>query len=165
MWDLWWTTWHWDRFSPSTSVFSCQFHSIGALLQGEMKKSNIFITGLHNKPQGCGASVASAAEPFTKKKKILQIQFKLQVRQRILKILITCQKHSSTFLVKLHSFYYVFQSPSVVLGLHPIPRIGRPNIQKFYLFHTENTTQSNPIITTSVHATPSLLRQISCCTN
>jgi hypothetical protein len=28
----------------------------------------IFITGLHNKPQGCGASVASAAGPFTKKK-------------------------------------------------------------------------------------------------
>jgi hypothetical protein len=28
----------------------------------------IFITGLHNKPQGCGASVASAAEPFTTKK-------------------------------------------------------------------------------------------------
>jgi RNA-binding protein YhbY len=24
----------------------------------------IFITGLHNKPQGCGASVASAAGPF-----------------------------------------------------------------------------------------------------
>jgi hypothetical protein len=29
----------------------------------------IFITGLHNKPQGCGASVASAAEPFSTKKK------------------------------------------------------------------------------------------------
>jgi hypothetical protein len=27
----------------------------------------IFITGLHNKPQGCGASIASAAGPFTKK--------------------------------------------------------------------------------------------------
>jgi hypothetical protein len=25
----------------------------------------IFITGLHNNPQGCGASVASAAGPFT----------------------------------------------------------------------------------------------------
>jgi hypothetical protein len=29
------------------------------------KKVIIFITGLHNKPQGCGASVASAAGPFT----------------------------------------------------------------------------------------------------
>jgi hypothetical protein len=28
----------------------------------------ISITGLHNKPQGCGASVASAAGTFTKKK-------------------------------------------------------------------------------------------------
>jgi hypothetical protein len=28
----------------------------------------IFITGLLNKPQGCGASVASAAGPFIKKK-------------------------------------------------------------------------------------------------
>jgi hypothetical protein len=29
----------------------------------------IFITGLHKKPQGCGASVASAKGPFTKKEK------------------------------------------------------------------------------------------------
>jgi hypothetical protein len=28
MWDLWWTKWHWDRFSPSSSVFPSQFHSI-----------------------------------------------------------------------------------------------------------------------------------------
>jgi hypothetical protein len=33
------------------------------------KKLTIFITGLHNKAQGCGASVASAAGPFNKKKK------------------------------------------------------------------------------------------------
>jgi hypothetical protein len=32
----------------------------------KQKKLIIFITGLHNKPQGCGASVASAAGPFTK---------------------------------------------------------------------------------------------------
>jgi hypothetical protein len=54
--------WHWDRFSPSTSVFPCQFHSTGAPLLGKTKKNTIiFITGLQNKPQGCGASVASAA--------------------------------------------------------------------------------------------------------
>jgi hypothetical protein len=34
-----------------------------------MKKLTIFITGLDNKPLGCGASVASAAGPFTRKKK------------------------------------------------------------------------------------------------
>jgi hypothetical protein len=33
----------------------------------------IFITGLHNKPQGCGASVASAAGPFSTKKKVRNI--------------------------------------------------------------------------------------------
>ena len=56
-------------FSPSTSVLPCQFHSTGAPLQGKMeKKLIIFITGLHNKPQGCGASVVSAAGPFTTKK-------------------------------------------------------------------------------------------------
>jgi hypothetical protein len=46
-------------FSPSTSVFPCQFNSTGAPLL------MIFITRLHNKPQGCGASVASAAGPAT----------------------------------------------------------------------------------------------------
>jgi hypothetical protein len=30
------------------------------------KKLIIFVTGFHNKPQGCGASVASAAGPFKK---------------------------------------------------------------------------------------------------
>jgi hypothetical protein len=57
-------------FSPSTSVFPYQFHSTGAPLQGKTKKKLIiFITGLHNTPQGCGASVASAAGPLTKKRK------------------------------------------------------------------------------------------------
>jgi hypothetical protein len=55
-------------FSPSTSVFPCQFLSTGAPLYGKTKKLIIFITGLHSKPQGCGASVASAAGPFTTKK-------------------------------------------------------------------------------------------------
>jgi hypothetical protein len=57
-------------FSPSSSVFPCQFHSTGAPLLGKGQKIIIssFI-GSHNKPQGCGASVASAAGPFTAKKK------------------------------------------------------------------------------------------------
>jgi hypothetical protein len=37
-------------------------------VDGKTKKLIIFITGLHNKIQGCGATVASAAGPFTKKK-------------------------------------------------------------------------------------------------
>jgi hypothetical protein len=40
---------------------------------GKQKKKHIIIifsiTGLHNKPQGCCASVASAAGPFTTKKR------------------------------------------------------------------------------------------------
>jgi hypothetical protein len=65
-------------FSPSTSVFHCQFHSSGAPLLGKGKNIIIiiviFITGLHNKPQGCSASVASAAGPFTTKKKVKKLQ-------------------------------------------------------------------------------------------
>jgi hypothetical protein len=55
-------------FSPSTSVLPCQCNSTGAPLHGKGgKKVIIFITGLHNKPQGCGASVASAAGRCTTK--------------------------------------------------------------------------------------------------
>jgi hypothetical protein len=52
---------------PRVLRFSRQFHSIGAPLLGKTKKTIIFITGLHNKPEGCGASVASTAGFFTKK--------------------------------------------------------------------------------------------------
>jgi hypothetical protein len=55
-------------FYPNISVFPCQFISTCAPLQGKTKKRIIFITGLCNKPQDCGASVASAAGPFTTKK-------------------------------------------------------------------------------------------------
>jgi hypothetical protein len=55
-------------FYPSISVFSSQLHSTGAPLHGETggggEKRIISITGLHNKPQGCGVSVASTAGPF-----------------------------------------------------------------------------------------------------
>jgi hypothetical protein len=34
----------------------------------KQNKISIFVTGLHNKPQGCGAPIASAAGPFTTKK-------------------------------------------------------------------------------------------------
>jgi hypothetical protein len=62
-------------FSPSSSVFPCQFHSTGAPLLGKGQTIiTIFIftltTGLHNKLHGCSASVASAAGPFTTKKEI-----------------------------------------------------------------------------------------------
>jgi hypothetical protein len=68
MWDLWWTKWHCDRFFPKYFSFplSVSFHRCS--ITRKNKKFIIFITGLHNKPQGCGASVASAAGPFTTKK-------------------------------------------------------------------------------------------------
>ena len=37
-------------------------------LEKRKKKLIVFVTGLHNKPLGCGASVESAAGPFTTKK-------------------------------------------------------------------------------------------------
>ena len=60
----------------------------------------IFITGLHNKPQGCGASVASAAGPFSKRKLDMKTQtstFRL----------------SATFppLTSLHAMYAAKQYP------------------------------------------------------
>jgi hypothetical protein len=45
---------------------SISFHRSSITLKKE--KAMIFIRGLHNKPQGCGASAASAAGPFTTNK-------------------------------------------------------------------------------------------------
>jgi hypothetical protein len=69
VWDLWWTKWHWDRFFPEFFGFplSVSFHRCSITRKRTkiiiiiMKIVIIFITGLHKKPQGCGASVASAA--------------------------------------------------------------------------------------------------------
>jgi hypothetical protein len=47
-------------------ALSILFHQCSITRKNE-KKRIICITGLQNKPQGCGASVASAAWPFTKK--------------------------------------------------------------------------------------------------
>jgi hypothetical protein len=76
MWDLWWTKWHWDRVFPEYFGFplSISFHPCSIARKNEKLIifiiNIIFITGLHNKPQGCSVSVASAAGPFTKKKRI-----------------------------------------------------------------------------------------------
>jgi hypothetical protein len=44
-------------FSPSTSVFPCQFHSTGALLLGKMKKKT---DHLSSSSQGCTISLKAA---------------------------------------------------------------------------------------------------------
>jgi hypothetical protein len=61
-------------FSPSTSVFSCQFHATGATLHGKLKNKIIFITGLHNKPSRlrCVRSICFGALHH-KKRSILPI--------------------------------------------------------------------------------------------
>jgi hypothetical protein len=59
--------------------FPCKFHSTGAPLLGKNEGKNltilpfIFVTGLHDKPQGCGASVASATGPFTTEQKLTMV--------------------------------------------------------------------------------------------
>jgi hypothetical protein len=57
-------------FSPSISGSPYQFHATSASLLGKTKKKTliVFVTGLHNKPEGSAASVASAAGSFTIKK-------------------------------------------------------------------------------------------------
>ena len=55
-------------FSPEYFGFPMliSFHRCSITFKNEKNLSS-FITELHNKPQGCGASVASAAGPFTTK--------------------------------------------------------------------------------------------------
>jgi hypothetical protein len=69
MWDLWWIKWHWERVFPNYLGFplSIAFHRCSITRKNE-KKLITFITGLHNKPQVCGASVAFVAGPFTTKR-------------------------------------------------------------------------------------------------
>jgi hypothetical protein len=59
------------------------------------EKRIIFITGLYNKPQGCGASVASAARPFTTKKGLL-ITIWLGMCEGYRKVSVVCE---SVFLI------------------------------------------------------------------
>jgi hypothetical protein len=74
MWDLWWTKWHWDRFFFEFFGFplSVSFHRCSIKMEKQKKNLIIFIffnTGCTISLQGCGASVASAAGPFTTKNK------------------------------------------------------------------------------------------------
>jgi hypothetical protein len=84
MWNLWWTKWHWDRFFPRVLRFSPVNFIPPVLHYTEKCKEKliivfIFITGLHNKSQGCGASIASAAGP-PKNEKLIIIALKKSYR-------------------------------------------------------------------------------------
>jgi hypothetical protein len=88
MWDLWWTKWQWDRIFLEYFGFplSISFHRCSITRKNE-KNIFIFITALHNKPQGCGASLASATGPFThpppKEGKNFQIIFIVTYRSKV----------------------------------------------------------------------------------
>jgi hypothetical protein len=58
-------------FSPEYFGFplSISFNRCSITRKNKKKKLFVFVTGLYNKPQGCGASVVSAAGPL---KKVIQ---------------------------------------------------------------------------------------------
>jgi hypothetical protein len=77
-----------EQYGPGTGFFSPRVLRVSPVnfippvlhYTEKRKKLIIFITGLHNKPQGCGASVASAAGPFnTKKQRETGSRFKCTV--------------------------------------------------------------------------------------
>ena len=115
---LWWKKWHLDRFfPPSTSVVPCQFHSTGVPLHKKMeKKLVIFITGLQKKPQGCGASVASAAGPFTPPQRTPCVLMLVQSTQLLIYILYPvqcdkvrhlCNTNKCTSLYFIRTIFYI----------------------------------------------------------
>jgi hypothetical protein len=47
-WDLWWTKWRWDRFSPSISVFPAILHSTKfPILARSGRRAELTQSGLH----------------------------------------------------------------------------------------------------------------------
>jgi hypothetical protein len=80
LWDLWRTKRHRDRFFPEYFTFSLPvaFHRCSIAWKYNLTIFLfIFITELHNKPQGCGASVASAAAPFSTKNDKLYLNYNI----------------------------------------------------------------------------------------
>jgi hypothetical protein len=107
--------------STSTSVFPCQIHSTGAPLQGKTKKKLIFITGLHNKPQGFGASVTSTAGPFTTKKKKHDPHYTYAY----------CQLMVSVLEDALQRFYSRWRAHCLIYN-QPLAKSGSEEIQKLF---------------------------------
>jgi hypothetical protein len=93
MWALWWTVWHWGRFSPSTSVSPANHHSTNV--------SIIIITqGGHSRP--IGGAVPSGAN-WTPSPTI-GIKKKLQITHEV-------------FFAQCNSFLTIyFQSPSTAIS-------------------------------------------------
>jgi hypothetical protein len=83
MWDLWWTKWHWDRFFLRVlRFFPVSFIPPALHYLEKQKKLITFLTWLHGKPSGGGASLASAAGPSTMKKIQRKIRYSKSRRKR-----------------------------------------------------------------------------------
>jgi hypothetical protein len=76
-WDLWWTKWHWGRFSPSTSVSPCQ-PSLHQLLHNHPHLSSGAGTTGQKWPQYKGLSPT----PLAIKKTIIDQQIRLLLKRR-----------------------------------------------------------------------------------
>jgi hypothetical protein len=113
MWDLWWTKWHWDRFFSMYFGFflSISFHRC-YITRKYGKRLIIFITGLHKKPQGCGATVASAAGPSPKKKNIYIYPLRLTKLHLVVNKYKYCTRNVGTCLVAEVVYFIKSRSPT-----------------------------------------------------
>jgi hypothetical protein len=71
MWDLWWTKWHWGRFSPSASVSPTNSPSTDCSIL-----SSSIVRGWYNRSnRGCGTKWTQSHPTLKKKKKTVSRSF------------------------------------------------------------------------------------------
>jgi hypothetical protein len=64
MWDLWWAKWHWDRFSPGTSVSPANSHSTDC-----SPHSSSTTRGWYNRPNSGRRTKWDQSYPTSRRKK------------------------------------------------------------------------------------------------
>jgi hypothetical protein len=161
MWGLWWTKWHWDRFSPSTSV-SPAIHSTNFSII-------IFTGGWHSRPIG-GRSAGwtqwtpSPTIPIRKKNlphflltnpRVTRLKYDLRLTHKIYHALDNKEYCTSTFLDATQAFDKVWH-PGLLYKIQKfLPDIYYP-ILKSYLYDREfririnDTTSKNYAIKSGV---------------
>jgi hypothetical protein len=76
MWDLWWTKWHWGRFSLSTSVsLPIRIPPI------DPQSSSSIIWGCYNKPNSGHSTKWTQSDPMRKKNEGTKKELKIQSTQ------------------------------------------------------------------------------------